>query len=133
MKPLTVPATLDSLELLGAYVTHAAQRAGLDSKATYRLRLAVDELATNVFTHAYSADAGSLSVQAVIKADKIEIRIEDTGPAFDPRNVKPPDLTLPPEKRPIGGLGVYLVTQSVDSFSYKRIGARNRSILTVRR
>jgi anti-sigma regulatory factor (Ser/Thr protein kinase) len=51
MKPVTVPATLDALQSVRRYVLDAAQRAGLDASRAYRLRLAVDEVATNIITH----------------------------------------------------------------------------------
>jgi anti-sigma regulatory factor (Ser/Thr protein kinase) len=48
MKSSTVPATLDSLGPIADYVMAAAAAAGLDRRASYRLRLAVDEIATNI-------------------------------------------------------------------------------------
>ena len=133
MDTLVVPATLESLEPLGHYVIEAARAAGLEAKAAYRLRLAVDELATNIFMHGYSTHIGMVRLEASIQPDSLIICIEDTGPAFDPRVVEAPDLNLPPEERPVGGLGVYLVTQSVDKLDYERAGNRNRTTLTMRR
>jgi anti-sigma regulatory factor (Ser/Thr protein kinase) len=56
MKPMTVPATLDSLGAIAEYVLAAAASAGLDKRASYNLRLAVDEIVTNIIVHGY-ADA----------------------------------------------------------------------------
>ena len=44
MKRSTVSATLDSLEAVAEFVMAAAAAAGLDKRASYRLRLAVDEV-----------------------------------------------------------------------------------------
>ena len=52
MKPLIVPGTLASIRAIGKYVLQAAAEAGLESRAAYRLRLAVDEIATNAVTMA---------------------------------------------------------------------------------
>ena len=51
MDGLTVGATLESLSAIGAFIRDAAAEAGLDSRAAYRLRLAVDEMATNIIVH----------------------------------------------------------------------------------
>ena len=54
MKPLVVPARLDSLQDIRKYVQTAAAEAGLDKKDAYRLALAVDEVTTNIVTHGYA-------------------------------------------------------------------------------
>src|SRR5439155_1550196 len=48
---LTVPATMDALAEIAAFVLAEADAAGLGRQARYRLRLAVDELATNIIIH----------------------------------------------------------------------------------
>ena len=51
MDELRVTATLEVLSSIGAFVMKAAENAGLDRRAAYRLRLAVDEMATNIIVH----------------------------------------------------------------------------------
>lgn len=138
MQPLTVPATLDSLGAIAAYVMAATTAAGLDQKTAYRCRLAVDEIATNIISYGYnSADAvGRLNLQATIEAQVLKITIEDTGIAYNPCQAQLPDkaeLKLPLDQRSVGGLGVYLAFQGVDQFLYERVGDRNRNILIVNR
>ncbi len=130
MNPMTVPATLDSLGAIADYVMAAAAAAGLDKRASYSLRLAVDEIVTNIIVHGY-ADAGlqgTLDLSADIDDRTLTVAIEDSGVAYDPHQAPVPDTSLPLEERPIGGLGVYLALKSVDEFLYERVGARNRSI-----
>jgi serine/threonine-protein kinase RsbW len=136
MESLVVPGVLDSLGTIGKYVLEAATSAGLDRKASYRLRLAVDEIATNAITHGYEEAGlrGSLTVQAEMDEASLTLTLEDTAGAFDPRTLsRPRSLDLPLDERPIGGLGVYLTLQGVDGFRYERIGNRNRNIFTMRR
>lgn len=136
MEPLTLPATLESLGPLVQYVLRAAADAGLDHKAAYRLRLAVDEIATNIITHGY-ADAhvtGDVLVNADVGDEQLVITLEDWAPAFDPRAQEDPDhIDKPSEERPIGGLGVFLALQSTDAFDYEYRDNRNRNILTMNR
>jgi len=130
MKPSTVPATLDSLGPIADYVMAAAAAAGLDRRASYRLRLAVDEIATNIIVHGHAnaGRQGVLELRADIDDRTLTIAIDDTGVTYDPRQAPVPDIDLPLEQRPIGGLGVYLAIRSVDEFSYEHIGDRNRTI-----
>lgn len=130
MKPSTVPATLDSLGLIADYVMAAATAAGLDRRASYRLRLAVDEIATNIIVHGHvnAGHQGALELRAEIDDRILTIAIDDTGVTYDPRQATTPDIDLPLEQRPIGGLGVYLAIRSVDEFLYEHIGDRNRTI-----
>ncbi len=136
MERLSVPGTLDSLELVGKYVMEVASEAGLDRKAAYRLRLAVDELATNVITHGYEEAGldGTIDLWAEIDDEHLTIHMEDTGSPYDPTETPTPDnLDDPLEERGVGGLGVFLAMRGVDALRYERIGDRNRIIFVVNR
>jgi serine/threonine-protein kinase RsbW len=136
MKPLTVPGKLDSLSAIGQYVNAAALAAGLDKKVSYRLRLAVDEVATNSIIHGYdeSGLTGNLVVLSEITKETLTITLEDTAPPFDLRSLeRPGHIDRPVEERPIGGLGVYLTVQNVDKFDYEYINKHNRNIFMVKR
>jgi anti-sigma regulatory factor (Ser/Thr protein kinase) len=137
MDPLTLPGVLDSLSEIGQYVNAAAQAAGLEKKVAYRLRLAVDEVATNSIIHGYeeSGTTGDLVVRSEMDAEKLTIIVEDSAPPFDLRSLqdRPDHIDRPVEDRPIGGLGVYLTIQNVDKFDYEYVNNRNRNIFIVNR
>lgn len=133
---LTVPGNLDALETIANYVLHAAGQAGLDRKSAYRLRLAVDEIATNIVTHGYEEAGleGPIWVQATMQPQALTIVLEDEAPEYDPLNTPTPeDLDAPIEERQIGGLGVYLTLRGVDEFHYERASGRNRNVFTMQR
>jgi serine/threonine-protein kinase RsbW len=136
MDSLTLPATLESLDPLVQYVLSAAAAAGLDRKAVYRLRLAVDEIATNIITHGYAEAQmdGDVVVNASLGDEELVITLEDWAPAFDPRQHESPDhIDKPSHERPIGGLGVFLALKSADGFDYEYRDHKNRNILTMNR
>jgi anti-sigma regulatory factor (Ser/Thr protein kinase) len=136
MEALTVPGTLDSLTAIGHYVLAVAAAAGLDKKASYRLRLAVDEVATNIITHGYDEAGyeGALDVRADLDEATLTISLEDTGQAYDPAQaLAPQDLNAPLDQRQEGGLGLYLTLRGVDKFRYERVGERNRHTFVVYR
>lgn len=136
MQALTVPGELGSLAAIGQFVMASAAAAGLDKAAAYRLRLSVDEIATNIIVHGYTEAGltGDVEVKADIDAESLRLNLEDTGVAFDPLQwPAPANLDEPLEERLIGGLGVYLAIQGVDTFQYERVGDRNRNIFIMRR
>jgi serine/threonine-protein kinase RsbW len=138
MSPLHVEATLDALGEIARYVETAAAAAGLSKHETYRLRLAADEIATNIVTHGYQATgrSGGLVVRAALDEGALSITIEDWAPPFDPCSRAMPDeaeLARPLEQRKIGGLGLYLAVESVDDFRYERRDDRNVTTLIMKR
>jgi anti-sigma regulatory factor (Ser/Thr protein kinase) len=138
MDPIVLPGELASLSVIGRYVVDAATAAGLDRADAYRLRLAVDEIATNVVVHGYQEanETGSVAISATIDDRTLTIAVEDTARAFDPTTMTLPDedeLDLPLEERDIGGLGVMLAREGVDDFRYERIEGRNRTMIVVNR
>jgi anti-sigma regulatory factor (Ser/Thr protein kinase) len=134
MENLTVAGTLDSLDAIAKYVMAVAAATGLDKKTSYNLRLAVDEIATNIIIHGYeeAGREGVLDLQAVVDEQSLTISIEDTGVPYDPaQRPNPDDLALPLEQRKMGGLGVYLAIHGVDKFIYERVGDQNHNIFIV--
>ncbi|MBV9385035.1 MAG: ATP-binding protein [Chroococcidiopsidaceae cyanobacterium CP_BM_ER_R8_30] len=135
MEPLTVVGSLNSLAAIAEYVMAAAEAARLDKKVSYKLRLAVDEIATNIILHSYqeAGRSGVLDLLAEFDEQALIISIEDTGDPYDPtKEPTPTDLDQPLEQRQLGGLGVYLAIHSVDKFIYERVGNKNRNTFFVK-
>jgi serine/threonine-protein kinase RsbW len=138
MEPLSLPAKLDSLEEIGKYVVRATTEARLAGRAAYGLRLAVDEIATNIVTHGYqeAGITGAVTVCAAITDSSLTVVLEDGGVPFDPLSHQLPsehDLDLPLEQRGVGGLGIFLALKGVDAFRYERADDLNRNIFVVNR
>ena len=130
MDPLTVPATLKSVRAVGQYILTVAGEAGLESHAAYRLRQAVDEIATNAVIHGYQRAGydGDLLASTHFDKTKLTITLIDDSPAFDPLGVPPPaDLEWQPADRPAGGLGVFLALSGVDEYRHQRLNNRNHN------
>ena len=93
------------------------------------INLALEEAVTNVMLYAYPNANGSVIIDAEKTDGKIVFTISDTGIPFDPTKQKEADITLSAEERSIGGLGIHLVRQIMDSISYER--KDNKNILTL--
>lgn len=131
LEPLTIPGRSEALSQLMDYVAWVAAAAGLGEGATYRLSLAVDEIATNIVLHGYddAGRSGDLTIWADNDDDRLTVYLEDTGEPFDPRQApQPADLDRPLEERRDGGLGIYLALWGVDSFAYESSANANRCV-----
>jgi serine/threonine-protein kinase RsbW len=135
MDSLTVPGNIDSLDKISAFVLALAKDAKLTQKDSYRLRLAVDEIATNIITHGYKEAglSGKLTIKAFIKINKIIVQLEDCGQSFNPTQLPCQEkLKITPEQWPKeGGLGIFLALSSIDHFYYQRIKSMNRSTFII--
>ncbi len=136
METLILPGSLDSLSAIAQYVKEISAMANLDQKTTYKLRLAVDEIATNIFIHGYEEAGikGEISISGKIEDQKLMIIIQDTGEYFDPQDkvdVEIENLDKPIEEKPIGNLGIYLAVDGVDQFYYDRKGNTNYNTFVI--
>ena len=94
------------------------------------INLALEEAVVNVMEYAYPKDEhGQVMVEAWRSNGNICFAISDSGVAFDPTQQKEADTTLSAEERPIGGLGIFLVNQLMDSVTYERKDDKNILLL----
>ena len=86
-EPLILPGTLDSLDDIRKYVAEAAASAGIGKRATYRLILPLDEIATNSIVHGYERQGlqGSLTLCSEVNETQPHIIFEDEGKMYDER------------------------------------------------
>ena len=96
------------------------------SAVVLALDLALEELVTNIISYGY-VDPLEHVIHLRIEADQLEIRVrlEDDGKPFDPCAHAVPQLDLPMDQKPIGGLGLHMVRQSVDRMEYERLAGKN--------
>ena len=88
--------------------------------------LVLDELLNNIISYAYEDDAEHIiDLNISLSEGRLAITLTDDGRAFNPFQREAPDTTLSVEDRPIGGLGVHLVTKLMDLHSYERRGEKN--------
>lgn len=128
---LTLRNDINDIQALGTFVLHIAERLNLDKSLTKKLRLAVEEAVCNVIEYAYPAHTtGEVDIHASTDGHRIKFIITDTGIPFNPTEVPTADTTLSAEERPVGGLGILLVRQLMDSINYERVEGKNILTLT---
>ena len=108
------------------------EKMNLEKSLARQLRLAVEEAVVNVIEYAYPAGTeGNVEVTMMFDGHRLNVVIDDSGIAFDPTVEKKADITLSVEERRVGGLGIYLVRELMDSINYERVNGHN--ILTLRK
>ena len=127
-----MPADLDRMAEIRELVRDVAVSCGAPQLCMDELVQAVDEAATNVAIHGYRGEPGNLDVAADVVGDSIVITIADRAPLYDPTRAPEPDLTISPESRRPGGMGIHLMRLATDSITHApRPGGGN--ILTLQR
>jgi len=116
---LCIAARAEHLAKIRHFVEHTAAALGAGQEEIDDLVLAVDEAATNVIVHGYQCQPGLIEVEVGRQGDALLVRLRDGAPLFDPTLLPMPDVTLPLEMRPLGGLGIFLMRQSVDEMTYR--------------
>jgi len=127
---MRIGADVGQLAAVREMVRSMATAAGGDPTFVADLVQAVDETASNAIIHGLANGPGWIEVSVAAEPDRLVVTIEDDAPAFDPTIVPEPDLSVPPERRRPGGMGVHLARLCVDEMTYRpRSGGGNRLTL----
>ena len=127
---LLIKNHIKDVEQLNVFVGNITHRLGYEEDEARSIRLAVEEAVVNVVCYAYSEDQeGDIRIVAQANSQRLKFIITDSGIPFDPTEASQVDITLPAEERRIGGLGIHLVRELMDSINYEREDGKN--ILTL--
>ena len=131
-RSITLPNDIEEIPLLAEFVEEVCEIVGFDMSTTMSINLALEEAVVNVMSYAYpSGTTGNVNIEAMANDKRLKFVISDWGTPFDPTAEKEVDTSLSAEERPIGGLGIHLVRQIMDSINYERIDGKN--VLTLRK
>jgi sigma-B regulation protein RsbU (phosphoserine phosphatase) len=127
---LTLQNDVREVAQLNSFVKGAMEQLGIEKPFARKLQLAVEEAVVNVIDYAYPAGkVGNIDVKVTSNGHQLRFIITDEGIAFNPTEASQVDTTLSAEERPVGGLGILLVRELMDSVNYERVNGKN--ILTL--
>ena len=127
---ITLENRIAEVDRLGAFVKNFCTGIGLEKSLVGKVRLALEEAVVNVINYAYPAgEKGTVNVLADSDRHEIRFTVIDSGFPFNPTTVMEADTTHEAQMRPIGGLGIHLVRELMDSMGYERKNKQN--ILTM--
>lgn len=126
----TADNTFDSVAEGARQLEKFAEDYALPPRKAYQLDLIYEELMTNVVKYSYS-DSAPHRIKVLLdnRNDMLTFTIIHDGSDFNPWTQDDPDLTLPLEQRPEGGIGIMLVRKFSRSFDYRR--EDGKSFITV--
>lgn len=125
-KQIILQNDIQQVPRLAEFIDEVCETAGLDMATTMKLNLAIEEAVVNVMNYAYpQGTVGDINIEVQVDNNQLEFIISDSGTPFDPTTKAEVDTTLSAEERTIGGLGIHLVRNIMDSINYERVNGKN--------
>jgi serine/threonine-protein kinase RsbW len=125
-KDLSVPRTPEGAREVARAFDIFSASLGIGGPRVHAVQVALDEVLSNTVRSALPDGSGRIDVQFDLQDGLLDILVVDDGAAFDPLSRPVPDTGAPLEARPVGGLGIHLVRQLMDTVEYERRGGTNR-------
>ncbi len=123
---LLIKNDVHEVSKFSAFMKSVMEKMGVETSLARKLRLAVEEAVVNVIDYAYPAgQEGDIEVRMMFDGETLKTVIIDSGVAFDPTAKEKADTSLSIEDRQIGGLGILLVRELMDSINYERAEGQN--------
>lgn len=126
MAMTTLLATDENIHAVNDFI-HAQLPDGCSPKVLNQLDLAVEEIYINIAHYAYAPHVDSVEITCIVAGTPpvVTVTFKDHGKQFDPLAKSDPDITLSAAERDIGGLGIFLTKQFMDSVSYAYADGQN--------
>ncbi len=127
MKELNLTASDDTLYTVLDEVREMLVTAGATEDQIIPITIAVEEVYVNIAHYAYGGKPGEAIVGMEIEQEPRAIKLvfKDRGIPYNPLEKEDPDITLSAEERGIGGLGIFMVKNTMDKVEYEYSGGQN--------
>lgn len=125
-KKLILQNEVAEISKLAIFIDELGEEFGLSPELVFNLNLVLEEAVSNVILYAYPKEEHqTISLIAKKKENQLIFVLTDSGKEFDPTQAPDADITLSAEDRPIGGLGIFLIRQIMNTVEYQRIDGKN--------
>ena len=123
---LLIKNDVHEVSKFSAFIKSVMEHLNIEKSFARQFRLAVEEAVVNVIDYAYPlGQEGDIEVRMMFDGETLKTVIIDSGVAFDPTAKERADTSLSAEDRQIGGLGILLVRELMDSINYERADGQN--------
>ncbi len=131
-KEITIKNHLSELVHVNQFVEEIGEELGLGMELLMDLNLVMEEMVVNVISYAYP-EGTEADIELLAESDGKELTfvLSDHGKAFDPTLSEPGDMDVNPAERELGGMGIYIVKNSMNEVTYQRLEGRN--LLTMKK
>ena len=121
-RQLRIVARLEKLTEVIGFLDGFLEENSCSVKVKCELDIAVEEIFVNIAHYAYAPDEGEVVIELErlpLEPNIISIKFTDWGVPYDPLAKPDPDITLGAEERQIGGLGIFIVKNTMDDMKYE--------------
>jgi sigma-B regulation protein RsbU (phosphoserine phosphatase) len=123
---LLIKNDVHEVSKFSTFIKSIMEKLNIEASLANKLRLAIEEAVVNVIDYAYPIDLeGTIEVRIMFDGETMKTMIIDSGVAFDPTEKEKADTSLSAEDRQIGGLGILLVRELMDTINYERVNGQN--------
>ena len=106
----------ESVKTVAEFLDTTLEAWDIPMKVVSKLQIVADEIYSNIVRYSQAKNA---KVTAVQIGTVLSLRFEDDGKPYDPTTAAEPDITASAEEREIGGLGIFIVRNMMDSMDYR--------------
>ena len=129
VKTFKQKAIQENYHLFYTWLQNACDEWNIDESLKNKLDMCAEEIFANIAFYAYPEEKGIIEAELIKSKNNIIFEFRDNGKEYNPLKKPDPDINLPPEERPLGGLGIFMIKEMSDKISYKR--ENNKNILTL--
>ncbi len=123
---ITVKPTFENIAETRDFVQGKFEDLNVQKSLQIKLFIALDEILSNIVKFSGATFA---AVECDIKENIVYLKFTDDGICFNPLESAEVDTAAPLEEREIGGLGIFMVKNSMDYMDYEY--ADNKNVLTL--
>ena len=125
-KVLVLRNEIKEISKLALFIEELGDELGLSPELVFNLNLVLEEAVSNVILYAYPKEEHEIiTLTAKMDGNQLIFILTDAGKEFDPTQIPDADITLSAEERSIGGLGIFLIRQIMNTVEYQRIDGKN--------
>ena len=123
-------AKVENYKELYSWIHETCNEWNISEELTNKLDMCGEEIFANIAFYAYpDGKNGMVEAQLKFSDSSLIFEFKDNGVEYNPLEKPDPDISLPPEERPLGGLGIFMAKTMADNIFYKRENDKN--ILTL--
>lgn len=120
------PATEEALDEAISFVEEELNKIDCGLGDVAKVTVCLEEMFINVVNYAYEeGNRGEITLGVDTENKSLTIELIDEGKPFNPLAKEDPDILVPLEDRPEGGLGIFIVKKSMDEVYYDRKDEKN--------
>lgn len=131
MKSIQVEADVKNLAQVQEFIADELMKYDVSPKTQFQIDVAVEEIFINIASYSYENGVGQATINCSVNQNPLSVVIQflDNGVPFDPLAKEDADLSEEAILERVGGLGIYMVKNTMDGVSYSYEDGKN--ILTI--